>query len=297
MPIVHLAERSLLKVSGPDARKFLDGLVTNDMDAVTPEKAGFGALLTAQGKIISDFFVVALPDEDGGGFVLDCPAAMAPDLAKRLMLYKLRAKLAIEDLSETAAVVASADGGALPPDCGVVFADPRSPALGQRAIVAKEDAPGLADASEEDYLAHRLTVGMPEGGKDFGYGGSFTFPHEAMMDQNGGVSFRKGCYVGQEVVSRMQHRGTARTRCVPVVFDGGIRSEWGVDVLAGEKKLGEIGSTAKGRGMAMVRLDRWADALAAGETITGGGLAITLVKPGFAAMPFPGEAGFGEAKA
>jgi hypothetical protein len=276
MPIVHLAERSLLKVSGPDARKFLDGLVTNDMDAVTPEAAGFGALLTAQGKIISDFFVVALPDEDGGGFVLDCPAAMAPDLAKRLMLYKLRAKLAIEDLSETAAVVASADGGALPPDCGVVFADPRSPALGQRAIVAKEDAANLADASEEDYLAHRLTVGMPEGGKDFG---------------------KKGCYVGQEVVSRMQHRGTARTRCVPVVFDGGIRSEWGVDVVAGEKKLGEIGSTAKGRGMAMVRLDRWADALAAGEPITGGGLAITLVKPGFAAMPFPGEAGFGEAKA
>ena len=293
MSIAHLSERAVLKIGGADARTFLDGLVTNDMAGVTPDQAGYGALLTPQGKIIVDFFVIALPGDDGGGFLIDTPAATAPELIRKLVLYKLRAKVTVEDLSGTATVIAATDGGLLPPDVGVVFADPRFAGMGDRAIVDLDDVSSLTSASPDDYHAHRIVTGVPDGGKDFGYGGTSTFPHEALLDQLGGVSFTKGCYVGQEVVSRMEHRGTARTRCVPVVFTGGFRSEWGVEIRAGEKLIGHIGSTAKGRGLAMVRLDRWADALAAGEAVMGGGLEIALVKPTFIRFPFPGEAGFG----
>jgi tRNA-modifying protein YgfZ len=294
MPIAHLIERSVLKITGDDARKFLDGLFTNDMSSVNEAEAGYGALLTPQGKIIVDFFVVGLAGEDGGGFLLDVPRAMLPDLARRLSAYKLRSRVAIEDLTETAAVLAASDGGRLPPDCGIVYRDPRYAGMGDRAIVDAADAPGLADATAEDYHDHRIAVGMPDGGKDFAYAGLDAFPHEALLDQLGGVSFTKGCYVGQEVVSRVQHRGTARSRIVPIVFVEGLRSEWEVDVTAGERVIGRVGSTAKGRGLATVRLDKVADALAAGEQIRAGGLDIRIEKPPFVRFPFPGEQGFGE---
>jgi tRNA-modifying protein YgfZ len=292
MNIAHLAERGVIRIGGADARSFLDGLVTNDMAAVTPQQAGYGALLTPQGKIISDFFLIALTEEDGGGYLLDGPAALALDLLKRFNMYKLRAAVAVEDMSATTAVIACADGGALPEDAGVVFTDPRHPSMGQRAIVSVEDVTELANAPFDDYQTHRIVLGMPEGGKDFGYGGQMTFAHEALLDQLHGVSFTKGCYVGQEVVSRMQHRGTARTRCIPVRFVDGLRSEWGVNILAGGKQIGQIGSTAAGRGLAMVRLDRWHDAIAAGDKVLAGGLEIEPVKPPFITFPFPGDADF-----
>lgn len=297
MSITHLPERCVIRIGGEDALKFLDGLVTNDMTRVTPGQAGYGGLLTPQGKIITDFFVVALDAEDGGGYLIDAPTAMGPDLIKRLGLYKLRAKVTIEDLAETAAVIAATDGGLLPPDAGVVFADPRFDAMGDRAIVDRADVGELASATPEDYHNRRIAVGMPDGGKDFGYGGASNFPHEALFDQLGGVSFTKGCYVGQEVVSRMQHRSSARTRAVPVVFVGGFRSDWGVEVTAGERLIGHIGSTAKGRGIAMLRLDKVADAMVAGEPLLAGGLEIRLEKPPFVHFPFPGEPGFGESAA
>jgi tRNA-modifying protein YgfZ len=293
MSIAHLHERGVLKLGGDDARGFLDGLVTCDMDAVTPERAGYGALLTPQGKVIVDFLIIALTDEDGGGFLIDCPLALSGDLAKRLGLYKLRAKVTIEDLSPHAGVIAVTDGGLISPDLGVVFADPRYDALGDRAIVDQAEIASLATASADDYHARRIVLGVPDGGKDFAYGGQQTFPHEAMLDQLGGVSFTKGCFVGQEVVSRMQHRGTARTRLVPVRFVDGLRSEWGVAIRAGDKSLGFIGSTARDRGLAMVRLDRWADAMALGEPVLAGGIEIALEKPPFVTFPFPGEIGFG----
>lgn len=297
MSIAYLLERCVIRITGEDARKFLDGLVTNDMALVTSEHAGYGGLLTPQGKIITDFFMIEVDAEEGGGFLIDAPTAMGPDLIRRLGLYRLRAKIVIEDLNETAAVIVAADGGLLPPDCGVVFADPRYDAMGDRAIIDRADIASLNSAKPEDYHTRRIVLGLPDGGKDFAYGGAGNFPHEALFDQLGGVSFTKGCYVGQEVVSRMQHRNSARTRAVPIVFTEGLRSEWGVDVKVGDRSIGAVGTTAKGRGIAMLRLDKVADALAAGETILAGGLAITLEKPPFIAFPFPGEAGFGVTEA
>jgi hypothetical protein len=293
MSIAHLPERGVLRIDGEDARPFLEKLITNDLSLVTTEQAGYGALLSPQGKIMADFIMIGLPAEEGGGYLFDMPLSLTPDFAKKLALYKLRAKVAITDLSESAAVVAVTDGGRIAPEAGVVYADPRFGALGDRAIVSKDDVATLATATADDYVAHRIGLGVPDGGKDFAYEG--TFPHEAMLDQLGGVSFTKGCFVGQEVVSRMEHRGTARTRCVPIRFVEGLRSEWGVGVTIGDKQAGVIGSTAAGRGLAMVRLDRIADGLAAGEPLRAGGLDVELVKAPFIRFPFPGEAGFGAA--
>lgn len=293
MPATHLIDRGVIRVAGEDARPFLQNLVTNDMDAVTTDQAGYGALLTPQGKIICDFLVVAVPEDEGGGFLLDTPLLQTADLMKRLKLYKLRAKVTLDDLAEATAVIAATDGSPLPEDAGLVYADPRLLGLGQRALVDRGGATEIATAPADDWHARRVALGIPEGGRDFAYGDAF--PHEALLDQTGGVSFKKGCYIGQEVVSRMQHRGTARTRVVPVVFDGGIAAETGAEAVAGGKPLGRIGSAANGRALALLRLDRVADAQAEGEPLLGGGMAFTLLKPDFIRFPFPGEAGFGAA--
>jgi folate-binding protein YgfZ len=293
MPAARLIDRGVIRVSGADARDFLQNIVTNELDTVTLDRAGYGALLTPQGKIICDFFIVALPDEDGGGFLLDVPLLQTADLMKRLKLYKLRAKVGLDDLTEASAIIAATDGGDLPPDSGVVYDDPRLPALGQRAITDRDGASEIAGSDAQEYHARRIALGIPDGGRDFAYGDAF--PHEALLDQLGGVSFRKGCYIGQEVVSRMQHRGTARTRIVPIVFADGIATETGAEATAGPKTLGRIGSGADGKALAMLRLDRVADALAEGTPLLAGGLAFTLAKPDFIRFPFPGEAGFGAA--
>jgi folate-binding protein YgfZ len=289
MPSVHLADRGVVRVSGEDAKSFLDNLITCDLDRVSAHNARFGALLTPQGKILFDFLVFQAPEEIGGAYYLDVLKVFAPDLAKRLGFYKLRAKVAIEDLSDSLALVAGWDAPRPDDEAGLVVDDPRLPDLGWRAIVAAQDAAEFARDPAEAYHAHRITLGVPEGGRDFLFGDAF--PHEALMDQLNGVDFDKGCYVGQEVVSRMQHRGTARTRIVPAIYEGGFAADVGVEVTAGEKALGKTGTGAEGRGLVMIRLDRADDALKAGETIRAGGIPVRLEKPSWICFPFPGEAG------
>ena len=286
MPSVHLADRGVVRVSGEDAKAFLDGLVTCDLDRVSPAQPRFGALLTPQGKILFDFILFQAPPDIGGGYYLDALKVHAPDLAKRLGFYKLRAKVAIENLSDTLAVIAGWDTPGPAEEAGLVAGDPRLADLGWRAVVAAADAAEFAADPAEAYHARRIALGVPEGGRDFLFGDAF--PHEALMDQLQGVDFDKGCYVGQEVVSRMQHRGTARTRIVPALYEGGFAAEAGVEVTAGEKTLGKTGTGAEGRGLLMIRLDRAADAMSAGETIRAGGIPVTLEKPAWIGFPVPG---------
>jgi hypothetical protein len=291
MQAALLPDRGVVKVSGEDARRFLNGLVTNDMDKVGPGSSRFAALLTPQGKIIADFLIAEATEEDGGGFFLDCPRALSPMLVEKLSFYKLRAKVAVEDRSGTLAVMAFWDGAGQSDD-GLSYADPRLPALGTRTIlpgdVAAEAAANLGArlAGHEAYEAHRIALGVPRGGEDFSYLG--TFPHEADMDQLGGVDFGKGCYVGQEVVSRVEHRATARSRVVPIIYED-HSPDSGLPVMAGERQIGSLGSTAKGRGLALLRLDRVEEALQSGTPLTAGGIAIRAVKPGWATFPWPGE--------
>ena len=291
MKAALLPERGVVKVAGDDARHFLNGLATNDMGKVTPGAPRFAALLTPQGKIIVDFIAAEAEPGDGGGFFLDCPRALAPTLVEKLKFYKLRAKVTVEDLSEALGVMAVWDGAGLS-DYGLSFVDPRLPALGARSLLpphlaaeAAEDL-GATLVEPEAYETHRIALGVPRGGQDFSYGD--TFPHEADMDQFAGVDFDKGCYIGQEVVSRVEHRASARNRVVPIAYDE-FSPMPGLPVMAGEKQIGMLGSTAKGHGLALLRLDRVADALASATPLTAGGIAIRVVKPDWAKFVWPGE--------
>ncbi|MFZ0670117.1 MAG: folate-binding protein, partial [Pseudolabrys sp.] len=215
MQAALLPDRGVIKVAGDDARRFLNGLVTNDMAKVTPANPRFAALLTPQGKIIVDFIVAEAPTEDGGGFFLDCPRALASTLVEKLNFYKLRAKVICEDLSEVLGVMAIWDGAG-DTEYGLSYPDPRLSKLGSRVMLpphlaaeaAADLGASLVDA--DAYETHRIALGVPRGGLDFMY--ADTFPHEADMDQLNGVDFDKGCYVGQEVVSRVEHRASARSR-------------------------------------------------------------------------------------
>ena len=281
MKAAFLSDRGVIKVSGEDARNFLNGLITTDVTLLRPGLGRFGALLTPQGKITTDFLITEAPSGHGGGFLIDAPRPLAASLATKLGFYKLRAKVVVEDLSDSLGVLAAWEGEpAMKPD--LAFADPRSDALGWRILVPEELVPKVvgilgADLVDSDvYEAHRIKTGVPRGGLDFMYGDAF--PHETNMDRLHGVDFDKGCYVGQEVVSRMQHRGTARTRIVRVVLDD-FSPEAGATVLAGEKSVGTMGSTSGGNGLALLRTDRVADALDAGATLSAGGLALRLADP------------------
>jgi folate-binding protein YgfZ len=280
MRAAFLPDRGVVKVHGEDARNFLNGLVTTDATKLAPGFGQFGALLTPQGKIIVDFLITEVPDGHGGGFVIDCPRALAQTLADKLGFYKLRAKVTVENLSDGLGVMAAWDGEpAVRPD--LAFVDPRDAALGWRILTPEALAQKIADlicadlVEDAAYDALRIATGVPRGGLDFTYGDAF--PHETNMDLLHGVDFDKGCYVGQEVVSRMEHRGTARTRTVRVLLDGG-RPEAGATVLAGDKPVGTIGSTSGQNGLALIRTDRVADALKSGLALTAGGVPIRLAE-------------------
>ncbi|MBO4222167.1 folate-binding protein YgfZ [Bradyrhizobium neotropicale] len=281
MKAAFLPDRGVVKVTGEDARNFLNGLVTSDLTDLAPGMGRFGALLTPQGKIIVDFLITEAPAGHGGGFLIDVPRALAQALTDKLRFYKLRAKVAVENLSDGLGVLAAWDGEpAMKPD--LCFADPRSDVMGFRILVPvdlKAKVAGLIGADLVDsaaYEAHRIRSGIPRGGLDFSYGDAF--PHETNMDRLSGVDFDKGCYVGQEVVSRMQHRGTARTRTVKIILDD-LAPEPGATIVAGDKQVGTMGSAAGQNGLALIRTDRVADALDAGLSLSAGGLGLKLAEP------------------
>jgi folate-binding protein YgfZ len=377
MKAALLPDRGVVKVVGDNARPFLNGLLTADIGKMTPETPRFAALLTPQGKIIVDCIVVEAPAEDGSGFFLDCPRALAAELVGKLNFYKLRAKVIAEDLSEVLGVLAIWDGAGTS-EYGLCYPDPRLPALGrrmmlpphlvreaaaelepfpvtlsrkaptssplpvgersrakragegglpidspssphpnplqpksnlsdfgqskvpnsgkpefggerERAAYASTSAPillGTEVVEASAYEAHRIALGVPRGGFDFVYGDAF--PHEADMDQLNGVDFAKGCYVGQEVVSRIEHRGSARKRVVPVSTEA-FAPESGMAVMAGDKQIGIMGSGAGPQGLAMLRLDYMSDAQASGTPLVAGGVTIRPRKPPWARFAWPGE--------
>lgn len=252
-----LPSRAVLRVAGQEARGFLQGLISNDMARVAPDALVYAMLLTPQGKVAHDFFVT----EADGGFLIDIDVAQAQALLKKLKLYRLRAKVELEDVSAAWDVGAVFDGegplGALP--------DPRLAPLGSRVIAPKG---GLGwPEMEAAYDRHRLSLGVPDH-RDFDPEGTF------LLDGNGeelhAVDFRKGCYVGQELTARMKHRGTARKRIVPVTVSADTPP--GTPLLDQDgAQVGEIRSSREGLAMAAVRLDRLQGATA----LTAGGSPVT----------------------
>lgn len=252
-----LGSRAVLSLMGEDATAFLQGLVTQDVTGTTPV---FAALLTPQGKILFDFHLVPID----GGYLIDCGAITAPALLKRLTLYKLRAKVTL--------ATEEGLGVFLGEYCGAraTFTDPRLAALGVRTIAARSDAPSAEDA----YDALRLATGVPEFGRDFA--GEEVFLLDVNYDALAGVSYRKGCFVGQEVTSRMKRKGEIRKRTLIV---RGAMLEKGAALVAGDTTVGEVMSHRGGVGLALVRVDRLAEVNAAGMAIATGGATASFETP------------------
>lgn len=275
----RLTSRALVKVAGPDWRSFLQTILTNDVEGLEDGQARFAALLTPQGKVLFDLFVVP----DGDGALLDVAADRRDSFVQRLTLYRLRAR--VEIAADDRAVFASwgGDAGDLARPTGSVRAplvveDPRLPALGWR-IYAEGDThraggPEHVPVQDEDaYHAHRLALGVPDSAVDAIP--DRTYPIEANFDLLNGIDFRKGCFVGQETTSRMKRRGVIKTRMLPIVFEGEPPA-FGAELLAGELRAGEVLSGRDGRAMALVRLDR-----IEGAALTADGRAVAVERPGW----------------
>ena len=270
-----LSDRGIVRVEGEDAAAFLQGLLTNDVEALGAGEARYAALLSPQGKVLFDMLAVRVPSESGAAFLLDCAAAQAADLAKRLGFYKLRARVAVADASAELGVAAAWGDAPEAAPGAIVFADPREPRLGWRIVLPRAEAQAIGEAGLVAYEALRIGLGIPKGGVDFAYGDAF--PHDADLDLINGVDFKKGCFVGQEVVSRMEHRGTARKRVVRVTLSGEAPPP-GAPVLDGELPVGALGSSSGREALAMLRLDRAEEARAAGRPLSAGGVAVALAE-------------------
>jgi folate-binding protein YgfZ len=300
MPLAKMAllpDRGVVRVVGCDAEKFLNGSITADLNLLAKQAAVHSALLTTQGKMMFEFFALKAPD---GAFLLETTRHLADDLVKRFKMFVLRSKVEIENVSGAWEVAACWGGAPAASDKRIVYADPRLPELGSRLIAANPpgfaadpgDVEGEAEwVSTDAYHAHRIALGVPEAGKDFPIGD--TYPHEADFDQLNGVSFAKGCFVGQEIVARMKHKGTVRKRVVPVEAEAPLRS--GAPIMVGEAEIGTVGSVAGTRGLALVRLDRAAEASAKGQAILADGVAISLRKPRWATFELDPGATAGKA--
>ncbi len=268
MTDAFLPERVLLRISGADAQSFLHGLVTTDINGLPEGEARPGALLTPQGKILFDFLIW----RDGGGFLLETDSANAEALLKRLTLYRLRA-----------AVTIAIEGAGV-----TVFWDPVAggarDARFAKAGIALSRRPGQhGDGPEVAYHALRIAAGIAQSGHDFPP--QDAFPHDVLLDLTDGLSFRKGCYVGQEVVSRMQHRGTARRRVAIVCADSALPAS-GTELTANGKPLGTLGSSQGTQGLAIIRTDRAGDAMASGTPILAGEVPVRLTLPEWTGLSF-----------
>ena len=255
-----LDDRAVIAVSGPEARDFLQGLITNDVMRVSPGALAYAALLTPQGKILFDFLI----GERDGVLLIDASAATRDALAKRLSLYRLRAKVEIAPRDDLA-VVWTGNVDATAP----FVRDPRHNDLGFRAFVPKADAPSASGA----FQALRLKLGVPEG-RDFGQDKVFALDSD--LDELHGVAFDKGCYVGQELTARMKHRGTARKRLLPIVASATLPAPE-VPVMAGGREIGQLQSVYDTQGFALLRLDRLEEA--DGAALSAGGIAVQITKP------------------
>src|SRR3954465_4321378 len=274
---VVLEDRGILAVSGPDRRSFLQGLVSNDVEKVAADRAVYAALLTAQGKYLHDFIMV----EHGEAIWLDAEAARLADLKRRLSLYRLRAKVAIDERPELAVAAVFGDGAldalGLPREPGAartevdgpIMVDPRLVELGARTIRPRErirsDLAGgdLAETDFATYDRHRLALGVPDGSRDLVLEKSILL--ESGFEELHGVDWQKGCYIGQELTARTKYRGLIKKRLFPVRIDGPA-PEPGTIVMLDGREAGEMRSSRDGAGLALLRLD----AIEAGKPFVAG---------------------------
>ncbi len=259
MTAIRIAERGVLRIGGAAAETFLQALVTNNVVDIPAGQAVYAALLTPQGKFLHDFFVT--PAADGTALLLEMEAPGLPDLKRRLTMYRLRSKVEIADVSADWQVLASAEPIAAG-DGALVYADPRHPDMGHRALWPVGLAlPEISDDASS-YHARRVALGVPDGSRDIEVEKNFML--EARFDQVNGIDFRKGCYVGQEITARSKYRGNVRKMLMPCRVDGDLPAP-GTEITVDGRDVGTVRSGAGTHVIAMLRLDRPDGELLAGN--------------------------------
>ncbi|MBP1882822.1 YgfZ/GcvT domain-containing protein [Sinorhizobium mexicanum] len=278
MPKVCLDDRAIVSVSGKDAEDLLQSLITTDIGALGSDGVRPGALLTPQGKILFDFLI----SRDGEALRLETTSDQAEPLLKRLTMYKLRSAV---DLSLRSPAPVTVVFGEEEPPAGS-YRDHRFEKAGLSVFRLYREMEG-ADATAGDLEALRIASGIAVSGVDFAL--QDAFPHDVLMDLNGGLSFRKGCYVGQEVVSRMQHRAAARRRVVIVAGEAPLPPT-GASITVDGRSIGSLGTVRHKAGLAIVRIDKAGEAITNGDAILAGDVPVTLTLPGWTGLSFPTEA-------
>jgi len=262
--IAALPGRAALAVTGEDRVGFLQGLVSNDVAEVAPGRAVWAALLTPQGKWLADFFI----NSDGERLLLDCERAQLPMLRQRLSRYRLRSRVALSDAELHVYVAWDGDTVAAEADVmGIVARDPRLPEAGWR-VLSLDPIP--TNATEAEWDLHRLDLGLPDGSRDMESEKSVLL--EAGFDELNGVSWIKGCFMGQELTARTKYRGLVKRRLVPVRIEGPVPAP-GSPVMHNGREVGTMRSANGQRGMALLRLE------ALESTLTSGEAAITSIVP------------------
>jgi folate-binding protein YgfZ len=289
----ELSDRGVLRITGEDRRAFLQGLVSNDINKVGPDRVVYAALLSAQGKYLHDFFIV----EIGNAFFLDTEATRLADLKRRLLLYKLRASAEIVDASEQFVVAVLFGDDALPA-CGLppepgaaarigngaIYVDPRLAGLGARLLLPRGEPFPITGVSNSDAAAYdrlRLSLGIPDGSRDLGIDKAILL--EAGFDELNGVDWQKGCYVGQELTARTKYRGLIKKRLVPVTIDGPVPAA-GSPIMLGARDAGEMRSSRDGIGIALLRLEALEACLSSGDPLTAGETRLLPRKPDWASF-------------
>lgn len=291
---VRLDQRAVIEIGGEDRRTFLQGLVSNDMNRVADDRAVYSGLLTPQGKFLFDLFVV----ERGDVFWLDVEAARAEALCKKLSMFKLRAKVTITPAADIAVFAALGDGAAAQLDltaeagaaqefaAGIAFVDPRLAEAGLRLLLPADGGPrvleanGFAPAEFEVWDRSRLALGLPDGSRDVEVDKGLLL--ENGFDELGGVDFKKGCYMGQELTARTKYRGLIRKRLMPVEISGPAPAA-GAEIRLGEAEAGEMRSSCGTLGLALIRLDQFR--ACGGVGFTSGAATLTARQPGWAVFP------------
>jgi len=281
MPFAQLDNRALISISGPDAEHFLQNILTTDLDTLKPGEAKPGALLAPQGKILFDFLIWRAGEN---GIQLECRADIADDFVRRLMLYRLRAKADIAKQDQALVTVAWGDDSTSSDSDSTALADTRF-----RDVAVKRSYGGIARGGSDlaAWQALRIGNGIAESGLDYQLNDAF--PHDVLLDETGGIGFKKGCYIGQEVVSRMQHRGTARRRVLIASAASPLPAS-GTELTVAGRPVGALGSVSGKTALTIARIDRVKAAVDAGEAVMAGEVPVTLAIPAWAKFSFPQDA-------
>jgi hypothetical protein len=277
MPVAMLPDRSVVAIAGEDRVPFLQGLVSNDVTLAAPGRAVWAALLTPQGKWLADFFLFAEADR----LLLDCAADQASAIVQRLSRFRLRSRVTLDRAAERF-VVHAGWGGAAMPEAVPAAPDPRLPDAGWRAL-SPGPLPG-PDAGFEAWDLHRLRLGLPDGARDLVPEHSVLL--EAGFDELNGVSWSKGCYMGQELTARTRYRGLVKRRLAPVAVQGPLPSSGAPILTEAGVEVGQMRSGRAGRGLALLRLE----ALRPGTTLRAGEAVLTPDLPAWVRLPEPGAA-------